>query len=348
MSLSIIIPVHNTEQYLAECLDSVLSEIRIDDEIILVENGSIDQSWDICQKYARKNSSVKAVQIETAGASKARNYGISMAKGDWVTFLDSDDCIDSSIIHMAGEMRDNPDVDVIIFRYSHLDAEQHEVTAVQDILNHVDSDLLRRGVLQYSKYEKQISKFRTLDNMSIWTCWGKLYRKRLLDDNAIRFPEALFLSEDTAFIFQVYCSTDKIFVSQMNAYYYRSTPGSVSRSVDFKIINNNQYLRNWMMRFVLSHGLEKALEEEVSVFLVRKFIEECLYLRGSKEKCYSAKLQYTKTDAEEPYMKKALQSVNYRWLIPGKKNALIYGIVLWLLKRKWYMALYIKPNRFVL
>ena len=73
MSLSIIIPVHNTEQYLAECLNSVLSEINIDDEIILVENGSSDHSWELCQKYAEKNTTVKAIQMETAGVSKARN-----------------------------------------------------------------------------------------------------------------------------------------------------------------------------------------------------------------------------------------------------------------------------------
>ena len=64
MSLSIIIPVHNTELYLDECLESVLSEINNNDEVILVENGSSDQSWEICQKYALKHRSVKAFQLE--------------------------------------------------------------------------------------------------------------------------------------------------------------------------------------------------------------------------------------------------------------------------------------------
>ena len=341
MSLSIIVPVHNTEQYLAECLDSVLSEINTDDEVILVENGSTDRSWEICQVFAEKYNTVKAFQLETAGVSKARNFGILRAKGEWITFLDSDDCLDPSIIRMAGKLKDNSDLDAILFSYSYLDASHREAASVSEAVKRVDSDLLRRGVLQFGKYEKQIIKDVALDNISIWTCWGKLYRKKLIEDNNIQFPEGLFLSEDTAFVFQVYCSTDKIYAAQMNAYFYRVTPDSVSRRVTFKTVNNNHYLRKWMMQYVQSHGLEETLDEEISAFLVRKFVEECLYLRFFKEESRTEKLQYIKTNVEEPYMKKALHKVHYRCLIPGKRNTLNYGIVLWFLKRKNYNALFI-------
>ena len=341
MSLSIIVPVHNTEQYLAECLDSVLSEIDTDDEVILVENGSSDHSWQICQQYAEKNNTVKAFQLETAGVSKARNYGIRQAKGDWITFLDSDDCLDPAVIHMTRKLEDLTNIDAVLFSYSYLGASHRETTTSYEAFQPVDSDLLRRGVLQFGKYEKQIIKVAAMDNISIWSCWGKLFRKRLIDDKKIRFPEELFLSEDTAFVFQVYCSTDKIYAAQMNAYFYRVTPNSVSRRVTFKTVKNNHYLRKWMMHYVLRQGLEETLEEEVSAFLVRKFIEECLYLRFFKEKSRTEKLQYIKINMGEPYMKKALYKVHYRWLIPGKKNTLTYGIVLWSLKSKCYNVLFI-------
>ncbi len=341
MSLSIIIPVYNSEKYLDECLNSVLSEINADDEIILVENGSIDHSWEICQNFTEKYKTVKAVQIGTAGVSKARNYGICLAKGDWITFLDSDDCIDPSVIRMAEKLKNDSDIDVVLFHYRYLNTAYNEEQTVSEELKHVDSDLLRRGVLQFGKYEKQIVKNSALDNMSIWTCWGKLYRKRLIDDKKIRFPEKLYLSEDTAFVFQVFCSTDKIYTSQLNAYYYRVTPNSASRNVTFKMVNNNHYLREWMIHYALRQGLEKTLEEEMSVFIVRKFIEECLYLRVFKEKSQTAKVLYIQKSAEETHMKKALHKTGYRWLISGKRNTLIYSIVLWLLKRKCYRLLYI-------
>ena len=342
MSLSIIIPVHNTEKYLTECLDSVLPEINAEDEIILVENGSADHSWEICKRYAEKYNTVNAVQLGTAGVSKARNHGIRLAKGEWITFLDADDCLDPSIIRMAGKLKDRSDMDVVLFQYRYLGAAHREETPVSEELKPVDSDLLRRGVLQFGKYEKQIRKYADLDNVSIWTCWGKLYRKRLIDDNRIRFPEGLFLSEDTAFVFQVFCSTDKIYSAQMNAYYYRATPDSVSRKVTFKTIHNNHHLRKWMIHYAVRHGLDQVLEEELSVFIVRKFIEECLTLRVFKEKSRIARLRYTKKCAEEAYMTKALHKVGYRWLIPGKRNTLVYGIVLWFLKRKCYRVLYSK------
>lgn len=341
MSLSIIIPVHNTERYLDECLDSVLSEINTDDEVILVENGSSDHSWEICQKYALQYHSVKAFQLDTSGVSKARNYGISCASGDWITFLDSDDCLDPAIIHMANKLNNNNEADAVLFYYRYLNESPREESSFSESLKYVDSDLLRRGVLQFSKYEKQIKTVAALDNVSIWTCWGKLYKKKLIDDKKIRFPEELFLSEDTAFVFQVYCSTDKVYTAQMNAYYYRETPDSASRRVTFKTISNNDYLRKWMMHYVLEHGLEKTLEEEISAFLMRKFIEECLYLRIFKENNLTEKLQYIKTNMEESYMKKAMNRVQYRWLIPGKRNTINYGIVLWLLKRKRYQWLFI-------
>ena len=243
---------------------------------------------------------------------------------------------------MAGKLKDNSDIDVVLFRYSYLNEITSNETSVSEALKHVDSDLLRRGVLEFGKYEKQILEYSTLDNMSIWTCWGKLYRKKLIDDKMIRFPEGLFLSEDTAFIFQVYCNTDRIYTTNVIAYYYRVNPTSVSRKVTFKTISNNQYLRKWMMHYVLSHGLEKTLEEEISAFLVRKFIEECLYLSIFKEKSRTDRLWYTKTNAEEHYMKKALHRVHYKWLIPGKRHTLLYGTILWLLKRKCYIVLYIK------
>ena len=107
------------------------------------------------------------------------------------------------------------------------------------------------------------------------------------------------MSEDTAFVFQVYNNTDRIYTSQVTAYYYRATPDSVSRNVTFKMINNNRYLRKWMMHYVSSHGLEKTLEEEVSAFLARKFIEECLYLRICGEKSRTAKLRYTKKNHKQ-------------------------------------------------
>ncbi len=148
MSISVIIPVHNSEKYLKECVDSVLPGLNGDDEVVLVENGSSDSSWAICCGYNETYPCVKALQLETAGVSKARNSGISAAKGDWIVFLDSDDILDPGFLPTAHKL--DFEADIVLFDYCFLD---EETAAVQNPLldvSNVSPDLLRRAVLQYA------------------------------------------------------------------------------------------------------------------------------------------------------------------------------------------------------
>ena len=91
MGISVIIPVHNSEQYLDKCMESVLTQNDSDIEIILVENGSVDRSVEICTKYTERHSFVRMFDIGPAGVSAARNEGLKQATKEWVTFVDSDD-----------------------------------------------------------------------------------------------------------------------------------------------------------------------------------------------------------------------------------------------------------------
>ena len=93
-TVSVIIPVFNKAQFLVCCIESVLSQTYKDFELILIDDGSTDESLSICQKYAEFNSSVKVYHQENAGASAARNYGIDIAQGKWCSFIDADDLWD--------------------------------------------------------------------------------------------------------------------------------------------------------------------------------------------------------------------------------------------------------------
>ena len=94
VKISVIIPVYNVEKYIAFCLESVLNQSFTEYEVILVDDGSTDRSWEICQKYANKDSRVTVLRQKNAGVSAARNVGIQKAKGKYVTFIDSDDWIE--------------------------------------------------------------------------------------------------------------------------------------------------------------------------------------------------------------------------------------------------------------
>ena len=339
MSLSIIIPVHNSEDYLKECVESVLQGLNEDDEVILVENGSSDSSWEICCGYSDAHPCVRTVRLETAGVSQARNCGMSMAKGDWIVFLDSDDVLDPGLIPAAHEL--DIEADIILCDYRFLDEEPAELSSPLSEIRNVSPELLRRAVLQYAKYRTQISQAANLDNVTIWSCCAKLIRREFLIRNQIHFPERLCLSEDTAFSLQLYCSAEKVCYVGQNAFFYRRTLNSASRIHHPKLLENNQYLRQWTYQYVMEKGLDGELKDELATFLARKFIDECLYLIYSDTE-KNVGIQYIRKNASESYMAQALGRAGYRYLIAGKRNRLRHGPVLWALKRKLYRTLFIR------
>ena len=337
MNLSIIIPVYNSEKYLKECVESVLQGLDKEDEIILVENGSSDGSWEICCDYNDAYPCVRAVHLDTAGVSGARNYGISLAKSDWIIFLDSDDIMDPGLLPTAHELE--IEADIILCDYRYLDDEFFEKRdSVSDIRN-VDPALLRRAVLQYAKYKTQVSQAANLDYVTIWSCCAKLIRREFLIRNRINFPERLCLSEDTAFSLQLYCKAERVCYIEQNSFLYRKTPASASRIHHPKMLENNQYLREWTYEYARAEGLCEELKDELDVFLARKFIDECLHLVNSDTEIDYG-IQYIRRNASEPYMAKALKRVGYRRLIAGKRNSLRHWPVLWALKRKLYRQLF--------
>ena len=338
MSLSIIIPVYNSEKYLRECVESVLPGLREEDELILVENGSSDRSWEICCGFEKAHPCVRAVHLDKPGVSRARNQGISLAKGDWILFLDSDDILDSGFLPAAHGLDSKGDI--LLFEYRFLEEEVAGPQNLPSDRKEVSPDLLRRAVLQYARYRKQIYRAAHLDNVTIWSCCAKLIRRDFLIRNRIRFPERFCLSEDTAFSLQLYCSAEKIYYIRLNSFFYRQTPFSASRVHHPRLLENNQYLRKWTCQYVRNQGLYGELERELSVFLVRKFIDECQYLICS-DMDKNVGIRYIRRNASEPFMVRALRRADYRYLIAGKRNCLKHWPVLWALKRRLYRPLFL-------
>ena len=214
--------------------------------------------------------------------------------------------------------------------------EQNCLSDIRD----VSPDLLRRAVLQYAKYRTKIKQAANMDYVTIWSCCAKMIRREFLIKNRIHFPEKLCLSEDTVFSLQLYCNAEKVYYIRQNAFFYRQTPSSASRVHHPKLLENNEYQRKWVYRYVKAKGLYGELKDELSTFLVRKLIDECLYLIYSDtDKEFG--VQYIRRNASEPYMARALKRVEYRYLIAGKRNCLKHWPVLWSLKRNLYGPLFI-------
>lgn len=122
--ISIVVPVYNVEKYLERCIDSILAQTFTDFELLLINDGSKDSSGLICDKYAEKDSRIRVFHKENGGVSRARNLGISNARGRWLCFIDSDDWVDKEYLHCFGDVFNYSDDIIVIQGMERIDGIQ--------------------------------------------------------------------------------------------------------------------------------------------------------------------------------------------------------------------------------
>lgn len=311
MGISTIIPVHNSAIYLEECINSVLQQVQEDDEIILVENGSTDNSLDLCRKFEVSIPCIRCYDIGNKGVSAARNYGIVVAKGEWLCFLDSDDKLQSGAFQTLRN-NGNANAEIIVAEYSNekIDFEYEAV------LEEIDPLLLAKSVLRYPLYEKKINRFFKTDCFSIWACWAKFFKRDFIIQNEIWFPEGIRLSEDAAFCLQAYCAAQHVFALRQVVYCYSLTPNSVIRQPQDDIVENNLKLITKFSDYIARFPKCRELDNECRAFCMRKMIEAFLLnKRLSKENIVN---EFHKV----PFADEVINKSFYLFLTLGKKNSI--------------------------
>lgn len=215
--VSIIVPVYNAEKYLNRCIDSILSQTMTDFELLLIDDGSKDNSGRICDEYAAKDVRVRAFHKPNGGVSSARNLGLDNAKGKWITFVDADDrCSCNYLEHLLSKVDDDTD---LIISYAVICDSTGEKAEV------------------YPEYRVNATNFERLfvDSDMHWhtSPWAKLYRASIIYENSLRFNEMMHIGEDADFLFSFMLITDKIYVSSDTDYYYTcDVSGSLTKRIN--------------------------------------------------------------------------------------------------------------------
>ena len=169
--VSVIIPIYNVEKYLAECIESVINQTFSDLEIILVNDGSTDNCREICENYKRKDNRIKLIHKSNGGPSSARNAGIDIAKGDYFTFIDSDDYIMPDMIEQLIYVSQSTDADIsICCKSDYKDESDKGINKDIEILT-------KEETLKCILTEKKI----------LTSPCGKLYKRNLF--NKVRYPD---------------------------------------------------------------------------------------------------------------------------------------------------------------
>ena len=272
MLFSIIVPVYNVETYLRECIDSILEQEYKDYELILVDDGSKDNSGCICDEYAQKDERITVIHQENAGQAVARNTGTSVAKGEYIVYLDSDDyiCDKNFLLKLAEKTKH--DTDVILYGYKKFFEK---------------SQTFGKDICQYPNVQGKtpncVMKELLTADMYDGCPWNKTVKKSFLDENKIAFVPKM-ISEDSDWFLQVvtkaktYDNINEAFVV------YRQREGSTSHAPKVKSLTDNiRILQTWSARFE-EYGLDEDFKASLKSVLARYYANMLvLYARFPKE-----------------------------------------------------------------
>lgn len=212
--ISIIIPVYKVEKTLRRCVDSVLAQSFKDFEIILVNDGSPDECGEICDRYEKSHDNVSVIHKENGGLSDARNAGLSMAQGEYVMFLDSDDYLANDCLSLLQDKSADMVIGTITYTFAdRKDRNQHP---------HKDEWIYP---LDYPQKLPALLKENRLNYIH-----AKLYRKSIITANGLCFENDMLTSaEDTVFNFTFLKYCNSIFVSEKPSHFYVQHPGGLGK-----------------------------------------------------------------------------------------------------------------------
>ena len=234
--ISVIVPVYNSEKYLHRCIDSILAQTFIDFELLLVNDGSKDNSGKICNEYAAKDSRVRVFHKQNGGVSSARNLGLNNAKGEWVTFVDSDDWVKPDYLY---SMVCQSDADMVMSSFEIIDE-------VEKWDNSIENRIFNKNEI------KQFIE-RYIYTVTLCSPWCKLFNRLLIGD--VRFNENIAFTEDTIFVIEYLCKVRNVRVVENYGYQYRRGLGE---SLSMKLLSVEQY------RYIISECSKSFKQMELA------------------------------------------------------------------------------------
>lgn len=214
--ISVIVPIYNSENDLEKCIESIINQTYKNLEIILVNDGSTDNSLEICRKWENKDSRIILIDKKNGGLATSRNAGLDMASGDIIGFVDHDDFIDKDMYKTMIEDMQRTNADIVMC--SHYTFDDNKITgqAYSGIQNiEIDGENLTKRMLNYEK-------------IFCSSVWSKIYKRDLIGDQ--RFLQGLVLGEDYYFNGRLYPRVRKFYFDDKPLYHYRIRQGSMSRS----------------------------------------------------------------------------------------------------------------------
>lgn len=323
--VSIIVPIYNVEKYLDRCMQTLINQTLKDIEIIMVDDGSLDNCPKLCDEYAKKDNRIKVIHKKNGGLGYARNSGLDVATGEYVAFVDSDDFVDVN-------MYENLYNEVLVGNYDAVFCSfytevsngkwviSNEISENQ-VFSHLNIKKFMLGMIASPPYVHKDREY----NMSVWHA---IYNLSFIKKNNIKFySERNVAAEDTPFQIDFLLKAKKVKYIKRPYYYYCFNNSSLTHSFNIKSFHRNKVLRRILF--------EKLDDKESHLRLDRYFIGTCRgYIYSLLESDRKDKIRILKimvndkiwTEISNNYLKSylPLNSKIIYWLTLNKKIRILY------------------------
>lgn len=315
--ISIIIPVYNAEQYIDNCLKSLIGQTYKNIEIILVDDGSKDSSYDICLEYSKKYSFIKIFHKTNGGPSSARNLGISKASGDYICFVDSDDTVSEYYVEKLLENK----ADMVLGGFI-------------ELINENKKNVKMCNSIQMFKDEEIYIKFIEASESDIYNSpWCKLYKRNIIEKNKLRYDESLRMGEDLEFNINYlkYCKS-MIIIPDCLYYYNKNVVGSLTKKFE---------ITRWDTEKKIYYEYKKIYELN-NLYINYKSNIDCMLLLGAKKTIYILCASTIKYGESIRYIKEIINDEELRKIVEYiKPKNRLNKILLFLIKNRMIMLTYL-------
>lgn len=314
--ISVIIPIYKVEKYLKKCINSVLNQTYSNLEIILVDDGSPDNCRKICDNYKKKDKRIKVIHKKNGGLSDARNKGIAIAQGKYISFIDSDDYIEKNMIELLYNNLKKENADISICNYYTFNEEQEKLEK--------ESPDTAKQEIEIFNSQSALKKLMSKNSFGDYA-WNKLYSAKLF--SKVKYPVGKKM-EDLGTTYKLFLLSNKIVYTNKKLYNYLQRNGSIANSKTESLMKDRMDLaidRYNNIKKIYPYMLEN------NAFLLSACVDSYIYLET-----IDLRNQCEKAIKDIPHKLKALNLIDLRGRVK---------VVMYLINKKLYYNFFNQRRR---
>ena len=264
IKISVIMPVYNVENYIRNCLDSLIAQSFSQWELIAVDDGSPDRSGKICDEYAAKDSRITVIHKENGGAPSARNTAIERARGEYLYFMDSDDWAEPEMLKDMYDKAKQTDAQLVVAGY-YIDTYYSDTDFYSQSQSLPSRDFKSRR--EFREYA-----YKMFDENLLYTPWNKLFQRKYIMDNNIRFKNTFW--DDFPFNLDVIRDIERVALIQKRYYHFmRARSDSETAKYRSDMYEKREQEHGWMLSLYRHWGID---DEESREMIFRRYIERVI------------------------------------------------------------------------